>query len=228
MYLSMHDIAFMFEGTLRTVQELPGGWWIGWFLLALAWGLFQRVQPNHRQWMQWAWTDHRLLILELGERQRIHASWVVANLMAGLALSMAIAGMMTVSNSAIPSFSLVLRLFLIWGLLMGLRWMVSMLWNVHSGDAHVGDVFLLNHRVLMESTAWLVAPIGFVCSCWGPDASRVGIWIAAATWTLGWMLRQTRGFAQSPRFRKQPLLGMLYLCGLEILPVAVLIRTWQG
>jgi hypothetical protein len=29
-------------------------------------------------------------------------------------------------------------------------------------------------------------------------------------------------------FRKQPLLGILYICGLEILPVAVLFRIWQG
>ena len=218
----------MFEGTLRTVQELPGGWWMGWFLLALALGLLHRAQPSHRQWMQWAWTDHRLLVLELGDRQRIHASWVAANLLAGLALSMSLAGMITVSNSSVPSLFHVLRLFLIWNLLMALRWMVSVLWNLHAGDTHMGDVFLLNHRMLMESAAWVVAPIGFVCSCWGPGASLAGIWIASGTWSLGWILRQTRGLSQSPMFRKQPLLGILYLCGLEILPVAVLIRTWQG
>ena len=169
----MPDIASMFDGSVRMVQELPGGWWLGWFLLALALGLLNRAQPNHRQWMQWAWTDHRLLVLELGDRQHIIASWVAANLLAGLALSMSFAGMVSVSSSSIPSFFLVARFFLVWIVLVALRLMVSKLWNMCAGNGHIGGLFMLTHRLLMESSAWVVAPIGFVCSCWGPEASRV-------------------------------------------------------
>ena len=39
----MPDIASMFDGSVRMVQELPGGWWLGWFLLALALGLLNRA-----------------------------------------------------------------------------------------------------------------------------------------------------------------------------------------
>ena len=117
---------------------------------------------------------------------------------------------------------------LVWALLLFLRWVTALLWDLHAGDHHLGDAFFLNHRLHMESAAWLIAPVGFVCSTWGPEASRFGLWVAMFLWVVGWLLRQQRGVSQNALFRKQPLHGILYLCGLEILPVAVLFRIWQG
>ena len=223
----MHDLAAMFEGTLRTGYDLPGSWWAAWFLLALAFGGLQRVQPNHKRWMQWAWTDPRLMMSELVDH-RMQVSWVVANLLAGAALSLSLAGLFSLSVNAEPTWPLINRLFLGWNALIALRWMVSRLWGIHAGDNARAEAFFLHHRILMESAAWWVAPIGFVCSAWGPEASRAGVWCAAAVWVFGWAIRQSRGLSLNPQFTKQPLLGILYLCGLEILPVAVLFRTWQG
>ena len=217
----------MFEGSLRVVHDLPGNWWAAWFLLAFSFGILQRVQPNHRRWMQWAWTDPRLMVSELADH-RLQVSWVVANLLAGVAFSLTWSGLVAVSAAEPLSWSMVVRLFLLWNLLIGLRWLVSRLWALHAGEALKGEVFLLHHRVIMESAAWLMAPVGFVCTAWGEQASRAGVWCAVAIWLAGWAIRQSRGLSQSPVFRKQPVLGILYLCGLEILPVAVLFRTWQG
>ena len=228
MWMRLTDLADMFEGALRTVQEMPGGWWSSWFLLALGLGLLHRAQPAHRRWMRWAWTDHRLLVLELADRHRVQITWVVSCALAGLALSLSMVGMGAVADSAIPSWPLVWKGVFAWALLLFLRWVTALLWDLRLGDHHVGDVFFLNHRLHMESAAWLIAPVGFVCSTWGPDASRFGFRVALFLWVAGWFLRQRRGVSQNPLFRKQPLLGMLYLCSLEILPVAVLFRIWQG
>jgi len=217
----------MFEGSLRAMHELPGSWWAAWFLLAFAFGMLQRVQPNHRRWMHWAWTDPRLMVSELADH-RLQVSWVVANLLAGVALSLACSGLFSVLTAEPISWRSVFRLFLLWNLLMAVRWLVSQLWAIHSGVALKGEVFLLHHRVIMESAAWMIAPVGFVCTAWGMEASRVGLWCALGIWLTGWTVRQSRALSQNPLFRNQPVLGILYLCGLEILPVAVLFRAWQG
>ena len=217
----------MFEGTLRTAQELPGSWWAAWFLLAFAFGMLQRIQPNHRSWMKWAWTDPRLMVSELADH-RLQVSWVVANQLAGVAFSLACSGLFSMLTVEQISWWAVLRVFLMWNLLIALRWLVSQLWAIHAGDSLKGEVFLLHHRIVMESAAWMIAPVGFVCTAWGMEASRVGVGCALGIWLAGWAIRQSRALRQNPVFRKQPVLGILYLCGLEILPVAVLFRTWQG
>ena len=145
----------MFEGTLRTAQELPGSWWAAWFLLAFAFGMLQRVQPNHRRWMQWAWTDPRLMVSELADH-RLQVSWVVANLLAGVAFSLACSGLFSMWAAEQVSWGAVLRVFLLWNLLIALRWLVSQLWAIHAADSLKGEVFLLLLRVIMESAACFI------------------------------------------------------------------------
>lgn len=224
----MTDLRPMFDGAVRSVHEFSGLWWFMWFLVAMGLGLFWRMQPGHPKWMRWAWTDYRLLVLEMAGRQRIQVSWLLSAGLAGLAFSLSISGLLAVAAFSTPTWSSVWPWWLMWILALTLRWILSRLWDVHSGDSHHGDVYFLNHRVHMESAAWGMAPFGFVCSTWGPEASDVGLRLVFLIWILSWLLRQHRGISQNPLFGKQPLFGILYLCGLEILPVAVLFRIWQG
>ena len=199
-----------------------------WFILALGLALLQRVEAAHRRWMRWAWSNPRLLALELADRPRIQISGVVSSSLAGIALSLSAAGLLASSEETMLCWPMVFRGFMVWTSLQFLRWLTSLFWDLHCGDPHIGDVFFLNHRVHMESAAWLIAPIGFVASSLGPSASHAGIMVACCIWALGWLLRLSRGVSRNPRLVQQPVLGILYLCGLEILPVAVLFRIWQG
>jgi hypothetical protein len=147
--------------------------------------------------------------------------------MAGLAISLALNGMLDRAGWQSLSPDGVLRLWLLWGVLMLMRWCVARIWEgISSGEVH-GREWALGHRYVLESTAWLISPLGLCVTIWGHEPSNYGLWAAAGVWAGGWLMRHRRSFERIPRLRHLPVEGFFYLCGLKFLPVVVLFRAWQ-
>jgi hypothetical protein len=121
----------------------------------------------------------------------------------------------------------VLRLWLLWVVLMLMRWSVARIWEgISSGEVH-GREWALGHRYVLESTAWLISPLGLCVTIWGYEPSNFGLWALVGVWAGGWLMRHRRSFERIPRLGHLPVEGFFYLCALEILPVVVLVRAWQ-
>lgn len=222
------DLRIVFEGaSLMTEWAPPQWWWSAWFFVAMALAAFRQWSPRYFVHLGWAWTDYRLLLQSRGDFMSPWYSGWMQNATAGAALSLACAGMVARAGLAPLDPALVLRLWGLWGILMLIRWSVARIWEgISMGEIH-GREWAMAHRFLLEGSAWFWAPLGLCWTVWGTGGSKWGLWCTAAFWLLGWSFRHRRTFQRIPRLLHRPVEGMLYLCALEILPVAVLIRAWQ-
>ena len=218
----------MFEGMPLVRMTLPAGWWVAWVIWAWALAALMWSDAEARSKWRWAWTDFRLLVQSLGEGHVPGARDLVVHGLAGVALSLSLAGMQAAAEGHAPTGSGVFRWLLLWLLLHAVRWTASKGFDWLRGSSLPGWEWDLNHRAVMESAALLLAPIGFVAVSLGPEASRWGLWLAGGIWFMGWWVRQRRSLFGLEAFRGQGVLAIVYLCALEILPTAVLIRAWQG
>ena len=218
----------MFEGVQRSIEwSPPDWWWGGWFLFALSFAVFRQWSPRYLTQLGWAWTDTRLLLQFRGDYTAPWYSGWWQNATAGFGLSLAVAGMVSRWLDIELTSALALRLWLLWLVLMMLRWSVARLWEgLSEGEVH-GREWGLLHRMVNESSAWILAPMGLFMTIWGPRASFLGLVVCSLVWAIGWLVRQQRTIQRITRLRYRPLEGIFYLCALEILPVAVLIRAWK-
>lgn len=188
---------------------------------------FRQWSPRYFVHLRWSWTDYRLLIQSRGDFTAPWYSGWLQNMVAGAALSLALGGMADRLGWVELSPHIVMRSTMLWGILMLARWLVARIWERVSHGEIPGREWALGHRYVVEATAWMLAPIGLGMALWGPQAAEFGVWIMACAWASGWLVRQRRTFQRIRRLMDRPVEGFFYLCGLEILPVAVLIRAWQ-
>ena len=205
----------------------PDGWWMGWMVVLTAVAVFRQASPRYFTHLRWAGSDYRLLLQSRGDFVAPWYSGWIQNTMAGMALSLGLAGMSSRAFDMELNLASVLRMLILWWTLMLIRWCVARVWEgvTHGGVA--GREWALGHRYFLEATAWLLAPFALIMTMLGPEAALAGLYVALAVWALGWGLRHQRTLTRMSSFRHQPVNGILYLCALEILPVAVLIRAWQ-
>lgn len=226
--LDFHDLVAVFDGMPLVRMSLPAGWWLAWMAWAWAMAVLMRSDAEAKSKWRWAWTDFRLLVQSLGEGHVPGPRDVLVHGLAGLSLSLSLAGMQAVVDGHPPTGAGVLRWFVLWSLLHALRRTASKGFDWLRGSPLPGWEWDLNHRSVMESAALALAPIGFVAVSFGPEASRWGLYLAAGVWLVGWWVRQRRSLFGLEAFRGQGVVAMVYLCALEILPTAVLFRAWQG
>jgi hypothetical protein len=205
----------------------PQWWWAAWCAVAVAFAIFRQSSPKYFTHLGWALTDYRLLLQSRGDFTAPWYSGWLQNIMAGLALALGVAGMSHRCFGAQLSMAAVARLWALWGTLMLIRWCAARLWEGISSGEIPGREWALGHRYLVEAMAWWVAPIGLCMTIWSPEASFIGLYTAAAVWAGSWILRHRRSFSRITRLSRHPVEGIFYLCALEFLPVAVLVRAWQ-
>lgn len=228
-YVHLCEIRGVFEGAERIQDWVPPDWWwLGWCLVAMAVACFRQWSPRYFVHLRWAWTDYRLLIQSRGDFTAPWYSGWLQNAVVGAALSLGLVGMAARLGWAPLSPEIVLGAAALWGGLMLTRWLVARIWEWVSHGEIPGREWALGHRYVVEATAWVLAPIGLGMTLCGPQACEFGVWILASAWGVGWLVRQRRTFQRIRRLMHNPVEGFFYLCGLEILPVAVLIRAWQG
>ena len=205
----------------------PEWWWAGWFAVAVFTAVFRQASPSYFTHLNWALLDYRLLMQSRGDFVAPWYSGWIQNSIAGFALSMGLAGLASRAMKLELSAGLVIRLMLLWWTLMLVRWCVARLWEGISNGNMRGREWALGHRYLLEALAWGMAPLALTATMLGPEVAWVGLYVASTVWVLGWVLRHRRSMTRIAMFRHQPVNGILYLCALEILPVAVLVRAWQ-
>jgi len=218
----------MFEGAVREGNALPAGWWLLWVAIACGLALLRTVHPDCIRQSQWAWTNWRLLYQAKGD----NTGWTLvdglSNGLAGLSLSLSVSGMWSVAHGGVFTWSLFFRLWMLWFLMMAIRWCIRHLMGLASGSSLLGREWVLSHRVVLESTFWVIAPLGIAATFKGPEAARFGLVLSGVIWLTCWILRQHRVVMRLELFGRNRLMTMLYLCALEVLPVAVFCRAWQG
>ena len=123
---------------------------------------------------------------------------------------------------------LFLRLWATWYLLSGMRSAMGHLLGLISDRPSEGMMWVRHHRWVKESAAWGLAPLGLIGMAASSKGAGLALVMCAIIWALGWLLRQRRTLVDHGGAVSSPLIAMLYLCALEILPVAVLFRAWQG
>jgi len=218
----------MFEGAERAMEWAPPHWWwAAWCAVAISVAAFRQWSPKYLDHLGWAWTDFRLLLQSRGDFTAPWYSGWIQNTMAGLALSLALSGMLARTGRQALSPEAVMRLWMLWTVLMLLRWCVARVWEGISSAEVPGREWALGHRYVLESTAWFISPLGLCLTIWGHGPSNYGLWTFVAVWAGGWLMRHRRTFERIPRLRNFPVEGFFYLCGLEFLPIAVLFRSWQ-
>lgn len=224
----LHDIRTMFEGATRIAEWAPPNWWwAGWCVVAVGFAVFRQWSPRYFVHLGWAWTDYRLLLQSRGDFTAPWYSGWVQNSMAGFAVSLGLSGMLAQSQRMDLTVDGVFRLFFLWWVLMAIRWCAARIWEGISSGEVVGREWAMGHRYVLESTAWALAPVGLFMTIWGYEPSHFGLWAAGAVWAIGWLMRHRRSFERIPRLQRFPVEGFFYLCALEFLPIAVLIRAWQ-
>ena len=223
------DLGAMFEGALRSVETWPAMWWLAWMALAfLAGGLRWSDAAGFGKRLRWPWTDVRLLFQEKGDGSGMTWADVLIHGGAGAAAGLTLTSLLGQGAGQGWDSSLFWRVWAIWFLLGGIRWGIGRLMGVLTGSESQGNAWVLHHRWMMESTAWCLAPLGVIGVVAGPSGSEIGMTLWMVGWALSWCLRQRRTVFRLPMFRTHTLIPMLYLCALEILPVAVLFRAWKG
>lgn len=223
----MYDLALVFEGVVRTAEWAPPHWWwAGWFGVAVALAAFRQLSPRYFTHLRWAWSDYRLLLQSRGDFVAPWYSGWLQNSAAGLALSMGLVGLTSRAFGAPGDWSAVLRLLCFWWVVMLLRWCIAHLWEGISKGDIAGREWAMSHRYVLELMAWVVAPWGLSLTLMGPEASLFGVYLILTVWVVLWLLRHRRTFSRIRRLLHRPIEGFFYLCALEILPVAVLIRAW--
>ena len=222
------DLGGMFEGAVRSIDSWPATWWLGWMALAFLAGGVRWANPTLDRRMRWAWTDVRLLFQERGDGSGLTLVDAVVHIGAGAAAALSLSGLMARSAGGDFSHATFLRLWALWFLMSGMRWCVGRLMDGVTGLSGQGTAWTLHHRWVTESAAWWLAPLGLLSVVLDPSAARGVLLAWGGLWAIGWAIRQQRTTFSMSSFKKHPLIAMLYLCALEILPVAVLFRAWQG
>lgn len=218
----------MFEGGIREGYALPESWWLMWVLLACGLAVLRTMNPDCLRQARWAWGNFRLLLQAKGDGGGLTAVDGLHNGLAGVSLALAISGMWSVAQGQAMGWALFTRLLALWFVMMAMRWCVGQLLGLTAGSTSLGREWRLNHRLLMESTAWILAPLGMVATFKGADIANAGLTLSALVWLAGWGVRQRRAAGLSELYGRNHLMAMFYICTLEILPVAVLLRAWQG
>ncbi len=226
--MGLCDLAGVFEGVLRTSEwSPPGWWWMGWFAIAGAVAAFRQLSPRYFTHLRWACLDYRLLLQSRGDFVAPWYSGWLQNSAAGLALAMALVGLTSRAFGASSGWDSVVRLLCLWWVVMMIRWCIAHLWERVSRGEIAGREWAMGHRYVLESMAWVWTPFGLGLTLMGPEASLFGLYSISAVWFVFWVLRHRRTFRRLRRLRYRPVEGFFYLCALEILPVAVLIRAWK-
>ena len=218
----------MFEGAIREGETLPAGWWLLWVGIACGLALLRTLHPDGLRHAQWAWTNWRLLFQVKGDSTGLTFVDGLTHVLAGLVLSLSVSSMWSMAYEGVFEWRQFWRMWLLWLLLMGIRWCTCQLMVMVSGSVVAGREWGLSHRMVLESTFWLIGPLGIATTFKGPEAAKTGLVVALVIWLASWVLRQRRAAIQLVIFERNRLMAILYLCALEILPVAVLLRAWQG
>ncbi len=218
----------MFEGTLRWTASSPAVWWLVWLSLGFLAGGLRWSGRGFERRLLWAWTDVRLLFQELGDGMEWRVQDVLIHAGAGMAAALSITALWAHSEEAPMNGELFLRLWGTWFLISGMRGGVGYLMGRITGRSAEGVVWSRHHRWLQDSAGWAMAPVALLGLAMGPHGAGVALVLCGAIWGAGWTLRQWRALFDNRVFRAGSLVPILYLCALEILPTAVLLRAWQG
>ena len=218
----------MFEGTVRWTEDWAPMWWLAWVTLAFIAGGLRASGVGFERRLQWAWTDVRLLFQDHGEGSGVRVQDVLLHAGAGMALALSVSSLWCRWAGTPMDGGLFLRLWATWYLLSGMRSAMGHLLGLISDRPSEGTMWVMHHRWVKESAAWGLAPLGLIGMAASSKGAGLALVMCAIIWALGWLLRQRRTLVDHGGAFSSPLIAMLYLCALEILPVAVLFRAWQG
>lgn len=219
-----------FEPIVREVDHLFEPWMGLVFLVSLIIVTVIKVQfPAFIQLMRWNFSNYRITRQAMAEgdfEYRSEMFLLFPVMLASLAWFLYLfitANVLLCYPEGIAAF---LKLLLILGLMYGVKFASITLVNVLTGGAtslriYVGNTLLLN---LTIAAPLLVLSLMVALSTGGV---QMGLFIAGAVLVVGaYLIRISRGVIASIQERIPLNYIILYLCTLEFLPLAVVVKAW--
>jgi len=223
------QLRVVFEGSLHTAVTTLPEWaiWAVWGGLAML-AAVRTLYPQRWKMMNWAVTDYRLVSQLHRQGQLVFdMGWVLlflaATTFAVLGLGQALAQLSGVNFS----MELAWRMVCFWCLIWGVRALFLRGVNEVSEGGLPAREYSASHFLTGQVFAILAAPLGLMAWYISGSAGQILSWACLAVWTAGWLLRIGRLTLLVPGVRARPFLMIAYLCGLEMLPVLVLIEAWN-
>ena len=225
----------MFDGTLHIAGDGFPEWavWLLWASLILL-AVVRQVFNERWKMMNWVVTDYRLVSQRYRQGNIVFdMGWVLVFL---AALIFAVLGLgQSLARLANAQFDLALAIRLAWA--WALLWAVRSLFLHAVSEISEGALpareYSASHFLTGQIFALLSAPFGILSWFVAESASAHAefwanglAWICVAMWIAGWLLRISRIAWLVPEALSRPFLVIAYLCGLELLPVLVLLKAW--
>jgi hypothetical protein len=201
--------------------------WSGLVLLAVV----RQVFNERWKMMNWVVTDYRLVSQRYRQGNMVFdMGWVLVFVAALIFAVLGLGQSLARLAEAVFDIPTALRLALAWGLLWAIRALFLRAVNEVSEGALPAREYSASHFLTGQIFALLSAPVGILGWYVGgehPDMGRWLAWMCIGIWLAGWLLRTGRIAWLVPEAKNRPFLMIAYLCGLELLPVLVLIKAWN-
>lgn len=214
----------------REVSNLYEPWMFWVFIVALALIALVRIQfPAYMQLVRWNFSNYRIARQAFVENEPlIHTSWLLMFpvMLSGISLFVYLALAGDPELCMASSFSGFVRVALIVLGIFVLKMLVINLVNTVALKTAALRIYLGNTLLLEQSVSLaLLILSAMMALAWGGPSSWM-IYTGAGLLALVYFLRLTRGVLAALEERISLYYIILYLCALEFLPLAVLVKAW--
>ncbi len=215
----------------REVANFYEPWMLWVFLVALALLAVVRIQfPTYAQLVHWNFSNYRIARQAYAENEPlIHPSWLlmmpVTILGFGLFTQLALHSVDGACAGLSPVMFLRICAILVIGLL--LRLLAVDLIHTLAGKTTVLRIYLGNVLILNQSVGVLLLVLALVMAVSYGGADLPVVVAGLVLFGLAYMLRLIRGVLAAINERISLNYIILYLCALEFLPLAVMVKAWM-
>ena len=212
---------------LREVDQLFQPWMIWFILLTLLLIVGVRIQyPQYLQLVRWSFSNYRIARQSFAEREfQIRPDWLLMFPVMVMGHSFFLYVLLASTNETTfeggPSDFLSLVFIVVLVYLM--KFIAIQLVSTLAKPVTALKIYQGNTVLLSSILLWLLALAGAL-SAGGPHEAL--LWLGVAVMGFSYFLRLGRGIFAALEERISLQYIILYLCTLEILPLAVLIKAW--
>ena len=215
---------------LRELSYLYEPWMLWIFISAMALLAIYRIQfPNYLQIGRWNLGHYRIAKQLFAEGEfSLRIDWLIGFpvMTAGISLFLFLA--QKFFNPCIEGFVHYLVVFGIVSVVLLLKMLAISGTHTFGTRAVALRIYFGNTIILTQLTSFILMALSLIIALSYDADLRVYIWIGFGIMALNYLIRLIRGTIAAFQERISLNYIILYLCTLEILPLAVLVKAWMS